>query len=261
MTQINHQKFEKEEKSFWESYGRIYPYLERATPYYRLIRTFGEMIGKCRNERWLDAGAGSGAITFLLCELSNRSAKIDALDFNPVVLTHLRERIKKAQLNGQVNILSGDLGGKIVEEEEIYDGIAGNLVFPYVFKFDGRRGKDALLAVLAEMHRLLKSGGKLVWSTPKKKVNFLWVFLASIKDVLDPRHLENLYYGPAILRYALKIQKKGQKGFYTFLEKNEIISFLSEIGFQDIGIKTSFAGQVYVIKAVKPLIDPSPKKC
>ena len=55
-----------------------------------------------------------------------------------------------------------------------------------------------------------------------------------------------------ILKHALEIQKKGKKGIYTFLPKDELEELLFKIGFVNLAWKKSFTRQVWVNKLFKP---------
>ena len=140
--------------------------------------------------------------------------------------------------------------------DNFFDGIGANLVLPYVVDFQGETGVKALEGVLREMFRILKLGGQLVWSTPKHKVNFVWTFLASVADMLNlyayfVQRDHRLSQGIGILIHALAIQRKGKKGIYTFLPREELGALLEKIGFSDAIWRKTFARQVWVISVRK----------
>lgn len=235
------------EKDFWQSYAKIYHHLEKADPYQDLLRTIEELVKPKENEYWLDIGTGSGAIiNMLLTNSKNKIGKILAIDSEDVMLQHaLKRKTEKVEFQN-VNLLD-----EFPFEENIFDGIVANLVIPYIYRFQDKPGAEALKSLLANIYHSLKENGVLVWSTPVKNVNFFKVFLASWKNILDPRHMEHLFYGPAIFRYALKIQRNGKTGLYNFLTQEELGIIHKEIGFKDIEFKKTFADQVLVVKAKK----------
>ncbi len=244
------------EKIFWgKEYGKVYPKLEEAGPYKELISQCKKFVGPDIRGRWLDIGCGSGAIIELLWRVSGgRLEQLFALDFSEEMLEHARRKISKlspAPEPDQIILERHDLSFRLPYGNGYFDGAVSNLVLPYVINHEGREGREALKAVLAETHRVLAPGGIFVWSSPIKGVNFWKVFLASWRDILNPKELVNLYYGPAILKHTLEIQKKGKNNIYNFLTTTELTEILSGIGFAEIEMCLSLAKQAIVIKAVK----------
>lgn len=238
-----------EEKKFWSAYGKIYPYLERSTPYQKLLKTIEDLIHPKQGETWLDVGCGPGTVIKIIRKKAQgKLQKIIGIDFDETMLGHAA---KRSESYDEVELQNINLSHKTPFVKEKFDGIVANLVLPYIPEYDGQKGKQALRQILKELKRILKPGGSLIWSTPIKNVNFFWVFWASLKDIFNLRHPENLYYGPAILRHALTIQKKGRQGIYTFLPEKELRLLMKEIGFKTLAIRRTFAGQALVIKAIK----------
>jgi ubiquinone/menaquinone biosynthesis C-methylase UbiE len=245
-----------EDEKFWgPKYGSIYPYLEDAGPYKKLLKQIEDYIEPKPSERWLDLGTGSGAIIDLIWDKSKGKIKqVVALDLTDIMLEHLNSRLPNLDpqpREHQIKLVKHDLSNTLPFEEHSFDGITASLVLTYIGKHGDHKGIKALDAVLREVHRVLKPGGQFVWSTPKHKVNFSKVFLASWRDVFHPKKLYNLYYGPTILRYALKIQKKGKKGEYNFLPEDDHKLLLEKVGFSDTETAYSFAGQALVLKSTK----------
>lgn len=241
----------EKEISFWSKYSKFYPHLEDARPYYKLVDTIESFINPKQGETWLDAGCGPGTMMDLIKNKSNNKIKkIIGIDIDKKMLWYAKKRFEKEEAI-LVEFHNIDLSNKTFFKNQEFDGIIANLVLTYINTFEEKKNVEALKGVFGEMYRIMKTGGSLVWSTPIKGVNFIWVFLASWREILDPRHPKRLYAGPAILRYALSIQKKGKKGIYNFFSKEQIEKILEEIGFKGIEFKRSFANQVWVIKAHK----------
>jgi len=245
-----------EEVKFWgPDYGKIYPQLEDATPYKKLMQAVREGIGEGVVGKWLDVGCGSGAMIELIWQASDEKIEeIVAFDLTETMLEHARRKVNKvipANEQYKIKLMQHDLSYKLPFADNYFDGIVANLVLPYVINHEGVQGEAALRAVLGEMNRVLKPGGKFVWSTPVKNVNFWMVFFASWREILNPMDLKKIYYGPAVLSHALKIQKKGQAALYSFLDKKDIDKVLDGAGFKNHKIKLSFAGQAHVITSLK----------
>lgn len=263
MSEENQQRLREwaKELAFWEEYGQIYENLEKAQPYTNLSNTFKEFLNPNSGEVWMDVGCGPLRISELIFERSRgRVATIEAID---IVLEPGREKLQKLDKKGihpPVNLQRISITDKLPFPDNKFDGIGANLVLPYVTDFDGKRGIEAFTGVMREMFRVLKPDGQLIWSTPKNTVNFNWVFLASIPDMLNfYRYIKDsdfsrLAQGVRILRHALEIQRKGREGIYTFLPFEELSQLLIKIGFKNLSWKKTFAQQVWVNKAIKPRV-------
>lgn len=247
-------KLIEDEENFWTQYGKIYKYLERSSAYKELLKTKRAFIKKYSkpNEYWLDLGSGSGAVIELLLKKNHPIKKVLATDNYPSFLGALEERFYALGQSKSLEIKQLDLRYKTPFPDNCFDGISANLVIPYITHFEGLSGRQAFKALMREIYRILKPGGSLIWSTPVPGVNFTKVFLASLKDILNPKQLENLYYGPKILSHAFHIARKGRTQLYHFLEDKELKKLLEEIGFTDFTCNRSFANQANVIYIRKP---------
>lgn len=234
------------ERRFWEEYGSFYRYLERADAYQELIHDFGEMLPEHISGRWVDLGSGSGTVIELLLHRARGDAAITASDHNETMLAELRRRFPTG-----VTIAHVDLVARLPFPDASLDGVTANLVLPYVVHHEGAFGNLALERLLRDIRRILKPGGTLIWSAPKENVKFIAVFIASLPSILRGDQRENLLFGPKILRQALRIQTKGRRGIYHFLERKELIALSERIGFRELRIDRSMAGQVYILRATK----------
>lgn len=240
---------DEKEKKFWSKYANFYYFLERAEPYKKLIQVFNNTLPNKIQGRWLDLGSGSGSIVELLNEKKENEAEIWATDMDTVMLKLLMQRFKK-----DINIKTVDLSSTIDFPPNYFNGVTANLVLTYITHHEKEVGLKAFDDLLNNIYNILRPGGLFIWSTPKNNVKFQMVFLKSLKNVLDPRNLNHIYYGPAILQQALKIQEKGKRKIYHFLKPNEIETILKNIGFVEIKFTRSMANQVEIIKCKKPLI-------
>ncbi|PIR44272.1 hypothetical protein COV23_00715 [Candidatus Wolfebacteria bacterium CG10_big_fil_rev_8_21_14_0_10_31_9] len=241
--------FHEQERKFWNNYAKFYHYLERSNSYKDLINDFSDELPDKISGKWVDLGSGSGAITELLNKKNDfKNTQITATDFDSVMLNYLTKRFSN---NNNINIKNVDIAHSLDFADNYLDGVTANLVLPYVIHHEGEIGKKAFKKLLKEIFRTIKPGGYFIWSSPKNNVNFLWVFIASWRNILDYKNLNHAYYGPAILGQALKIQYKGKRDIYHFLNTKNLYNILSEIGFREIKLKRSMAGQVNIISCKK----------
>jgi len=244
-TRLEHlnQFIHAEERSFWNEYGRFYQYLERADAYHELVGDFEALLPERISGTWVDLGSGSGKIVELLLSRRERSETIIASDHNESMLSQLRVRFPS-----DVSVTEIDLIHRLPFEDHSVSGVTANLVLPYVVHHQGIFGNAALRKLLVDIHRILKPGGILVWSTPKDNVRFIVAFIASLPSIFQRDQQENIRYSWNILRQALSIQSKGRRGIYHFLERKDLILLLEEIGFKNIQFNRSMAGQVYLMR-------------
>ena len=241
---------DEKEKKFWNSYGKFYHHLEKAAPYKKLIKDFGDSINEVKGT-WVDLGSGSGAIIKILQEKKkDNNVKIIGADFEQNFINTLKQKFKK---DDNIDIQELDLSKKNWFEKNSIDGVTANLVLPYLLHHDSHGNLQAFKEVLKKIFEILKPGGKFIFSSPKKGVHFWKVFIAYKKEVFNFKGKNDIYYGFMILKHALRIEKKGRRGIYHFLPVEELNKILTEIGFAGMSYKISMAKQVEVISCKKPL--------
>ncbi len=240
------------EQKFWNDYGIIYKYIEESSVYRRLQDDILDGISISKDSRILDVGCGAG---YFIEKIINNSLfeSIEAIDLSQNMLSVAKERIKLKYPDSinKINFRQYDLSNGLDYEESSFDIVFSNLVITYIEEVIGKKGGEALTEILKQVHRSLIDGGIFVWSTPIKDVSFLKVFLGSWRDLIDLRHAYRLYYGPKILRYGREIEKRGKQNRYNFFDAEQILEISNQVGFSDVQIKKSFAGQAWVVKAKK----------
>lgn len=240
----------------WEPYAEIYSNLEKAWPYRNLSESIERLTTPRKGDVWLDVACGPAKMSEMVCKKAEGEiGKVIAFD---VILKPARERLAKLETSFPIKLVYVSLTDPLPFPDNYFNGIVANLCLPYVIDFRGKKGKEALEAVLSEMFRLLKQGGHMVWSTPKANVHFQWNFVHSIPDMLNVweyiyrRDVTRILQGTTILKHALKIQENGKKGVYTFLPKDELEELLLQIGFVNPNWEKTFTQQVWVNRVYKP---------
>lgn len=249
LIKVDDKDFWNNESLFWNRYGKIYRNLEASTPYKKMLADIRHIIKNRDNQKWLDAGCGPGTMIDVILSCIDKYEKIIGVDFDGVMIDQATRRLSH---NKDIEIQVSDLSKKLDFSNNEFDTIVANLVLSYVIIFDNQYvGIEALRETLKEMYRLLKKDGLIVWTTPTEDVNFFKVFLASWRQVFNPLTPQYIYYGPQVLSYANKIRAKGRSFIYHFLQQKELEAIMTSIGFKDVVIKKTFAGQAYLISGVK----------
>jgi len=248
----------RSELEFWKGYGidvgvhaqRTY---RNSPTYISMYKAVGELINPKEGDIWLDAGCGALAMSDLIIGKNNKVSKVYATD---IILKPANDRISLFPDHANVELKYASLTDSMPFPDNFFNGIAGNCVFTFVVEHQGRTGKDALIGVFREMYRILKPGGTLVWTTPRKDASNFSGFMASIWFVLNPYWSIKLRrFVPSdmakILKYTKQIVKKGKKGVYNILTQSEYDELLSTAGFVGSSWVTSFGGQGWVNKCHK----------
>ncbi len=248
------------ELKYWEEYnafmGSNYgrPYTEGAL-YQDLKGKIAQFINPRQGEVWFDAGCGQLSMSELIWQKSEGKVKeIWAAD---IVLTGARRRLAQFEERMPIELIYADLQEQLSFPDDFFDGIVANHVFTLLIEFEGQRGAEALKEVLREMFRILRPGGLLVWSMPRKGVSNMLGVLLSLRYILNP--LRWIRYRVPIpvaagkaYKYTRQIERKGKKGTYVLLAKEEYEEILASVGFVDPEWNIAFAKQCWVNRVYKP---------
>jgi SAM-dependent methyltransferase len=249
-----------EELKFWHEFNNFTrskigrPYLEGRL-YEELKKGIGEFLGSPEG-CWFDAGCGNLPASKWILEKSRGNIQIWAGDIDIDGANEVIRQIKNTHL---ITIVRTDLREGWPFPNDFFDGIVGNHVFTFLTKSQktGGEANRVLKEALQEAYRVLKPGGILIWTMPKKNANTLYGLLYCLKYLLDPSRWRK--YGHSLLlttlktmKYTRKIERKGKKGIYILLEKEKCERILRSIGFTDLEWKGIFAGQSWLSRAKKP---------
>ena len=248
-----------EEWKFWHEFNEFTrskigrPYLEGRL-YEDLKKRIAEFLGSPQG-CWFDAGCGNLPASKWILEKAQGNIQIWAGDINIDGANEVIGQIKDSHL---ITIVHTDLRERWPFPNDFFDGIVGNHVFTFLTKSrqTGEETNGVLKEVLQEAYRVLKPGGTLIWTTPKKNANTLHGLLYCLKYLLDPSRWRK--HGRSLLlttlktmKYTREVERKGKKGIYILLEKEECERILRSIGFTDLEWRGVFAGQSWLNRARK----------
>ncbi|MCI0459036.1 MAG: methyltransferase domain-containing protein [Gemmataceae bacterium] len=255
MTEVDGNRWLTEEcaRAFWDQHW--------ALPYQELLADTARWLGPRPGERWLDLGCGGGQLTALLWRLSGgRLAQVVAQDCNPVnaeALAKLRTRLHPAPAPGQVEFLAADFSSGLPQfADHSFDGVVSGLALCYAESRDpetGRYTDEAYTRLLAELHRVLRPGGRLVFSVNVPRPRWwrvVWKSLGAVFRVSRPGRV--LLSMLRMQRHGRWLRHQAKRGRFHFWPAEELVRRLTAAGFEQIKTRLSYAGQAYLIRATRP---------
>jgi ubiquinone/menaquinone biosynthesis C-methylase UbiE len=213
-------------------------------------------------QRWLDLGCGSGPLTRGLWERSGGTVAeivgVDCAAVNQEAYANLVAKVRPSP-GGRVRFLCHDFSvGLGLFEEASFDHVVSGLSISYAESYDeaaGRWTDAAYTHVLAEVHRLLRPGGRFIFSVNVPEPRWWLVALLSAPDVLrKERPLRFLKRGWRMMRYGAWLKREARVGHFHYLAAPEVEAKLTAAGFTHIQHRRSYAGQAFVLCAEKPLV-------
>jgi SAM-dependent methyltransferase len=231
-------------------------------PYQQLLADTSAWLAPRAGERWLDLGCGCGKLTEALWHNSRGTvAEIVGLDCaadNALAFQKLRGRVRPNDADERIRFVHADFtAGLRSWESGRFDGIVSGLAIQYADSYSQKLGRwttDAYDRLLANTHRLLRSGGSFVFSVNVPEPSFCKVALYSIWGAFDARrtvrYAERAF---RMWRYGAWLKREARKGRFHYLPLPTVVRKLSDLGFADIEHCLTFAGQAYLIRCRKPL--------
>jgi SAM-dependent methyltransferase len=240
-------------KAFWTQ--------RELPPYRRLLRDTAAWLDPAPGERWLDLGCGSGQLTRTLWEKSGGTlAEVVALDCasaNAHAIASLRKSARPPATEEQVRFQHADFSeGLSAHPSGSFDGVVSGLAIQYAQSYspdEGRWTSDAYDHLLAEVHRVLRPGGRFIFSVNVPRPAWLKIALYGVPGFFRARHpLRYFRNSMRMLRYGRWLKREARRGRFHYLPIDQVLDKLLRAGLADPHYRLSFARQAYVVRCRRP---------
>jgi ubiquinone/menaquinone biosynthesis C-methylase UbiE len=247
----NYWRDDKCAKAFWAQ--------QEVSPYRRLLHDTLDWCAPAAGERWLDLGCGGGALTRELWTRSGgRVAEVVGLDcaaVNERAYENLRKTLSPPP-GQRVRFICHDFScGLELLPDSSFDHAVSGLSITYAESYseaEGRWTTAAYDAILAEAHRVIRPGGRFVFSVNVPEPKWWKVGLFSLHNVFRTgRPLEFLKRSLRMLKYGAWLKREARTGRFHYLPAEVVHDRLAATGFTRSEHRLSYAGQAFIFRAVK----------
>ncbi|MBX9579785.1 MAG: class I SAM-dependent methyltransferase [Gemmataceae bacterium] len=239
-------------KAFWSQ--------QEVRPYRRLLRDTLDWCSPAAAERWLDLGCGGGPLTRGLWDRSGGAvAEVVGLDcaaVNERAYARLRAELTPPP-RGQVRFVCHDFSGGLGPlPDGSFDHAVSGLSITYAESYSEAEGRWTTAAydrILAEVFRVLRPGGRFVFSVNVPEPAWWRVAAGSLGAlVASGRPLRFLKRSARMMRYGGWLKREARAGRFHYLPAAEVAARLTAAGYAGVEYRVSYAGQAFVFRAVKP---------
>src|SRR5262249_23584409 len=137
-----------------------------------------------------------------------------------------------------------------------FDGVMSGLAIQYAECYSPEHGRwttEAYDRLLAEVYRVLRPGGRFIFSVNVPEPGWGRVALRSIHGILRPRqpgrYLRNAW---RMWRYGAWLTREARRGRFHYLPIGVIIAKLAGTGFGSITYRLAYVRQAYLVRCLKP---------
>jgi ubiquinone/menaquinone biosynthesis C-methylase UbiE len=251
ITARNYWPDDKCAKAFWSQ--------QEVRPYRRLLSDTVDWCAPAAGERWLDVGCGGGPLTRSLWERTGGEvAEIVGLD-----CAQVNERAYAA-LRGSLAPPPGDRVRFVCHDfsrglgllaDRSFDHAVSGLSISYAESYSeaaGRWTEDAYDSILREVRRVIRPGGRFVFSVNVPEPSWWKVAADSLADMCRAgRPLRFLKRAVRMMRFGGWLKRQARIGRFHYLSADAVAAKLTAAGFGRVEHRLSYAGQAYVFRATR----------
>ncbi len=239
-------------KAFWAQ--------QDCQPYQQLLADTLDWADPGPGERWLDLGCGGGAVTRAIWERTSGSVGaivgLDCAAANDLAYRRLRQDLGPAA-TGRIEFVHHDFSSGLSQfPDEAFDRAVSGLSISYAESYDEAAGCWTTAAydhILAEVWRVLRPGGRFVFSVNVPEPSWARVAWRSLPDLVGrgptPQFLKRSW---RMLRYGRWLKREARTGRFHYLPADDVTRRLAAAGFVSVAHRLSYCDQAFIFRAVKP---------
>jgi SAM-dependent methyltransferase len=182
---------------------------------------------------------------------------LDCAAANENVYRRLRETLNPAPADRIQFIQHNFSSGLGIFADNAFDHAVSGLSISYAESFDeaARRWTTAAYdRLLAEVRRVIRPGGRFVFSVNVPEPSWARVAWRSLQSLLRGNHLRrSLKRGWRMLWYGRWLKREARAGRFHYLPAAEVSRRLTVAGFASITHRLSYCDQAFVFRAIKPI--------
>jgi ubiquinone/menaquinone biosynthesis C-methylase UbiE len=229
-------------------------------PYRRLLADTVSWLDPNPGERWLDLGCGGGQLSQALWEKSGGTLRelvgLDCAAANEKAYRKLCSTVRPTPEPGRIRFVACDFSAGLSSwEDGQYNGVVSGLAIQYAEFFCPKQNCWTTAAydrLLAEVYRVLRKGGRFVFSVNVPEPAWGKVALCSLTGVLRAsRPARYLKQALRMWSYGGWLKREARRGRFHYLPLEAILSKLTAAGFSNLEHRLSYAGQAYLLRCRK----------
>jgi ubiquinone/menaquinone biosynthesis C-methylase UbiE len=223
----------------------------------QLLTDTVDWLDPAAGETWLDLGCGAGHLAReLWLKCAGRLAGVVALDCaeaNQTVIAKLADKLGTDRIRFHLADLSRGLPDFA---DDSIDGVTSGLAIQYAEHYCPQRGewtRDSYQRILDEVNRVLRPGGRFIFSVNIPEPNWLKLSLTGALGMwTSGRPIKFLKNSYRMLRYGSWLKREARRGRFHYLPEATVRACLEKAGFVEIASRRSFAGLAYIFRACRP---------
>jgi SAM-dependent methyltransferase len=211
-------------------------------------------------ERWLDLGSGGGALTRAIWDRTRGAVGVvvglDCAAANRDSYHRFRETLPPASAD-RIQFVHHDFStglGPLADGS--FDHAVSGLSISYAESYDEASGRWTTAAydrVLAEVRRVIRPGGRFVFSVNVPEPSWARVAWRSLPGMLGRGHVRRtLKRNWRMLWYGRWLKREARAGRFHYLPADEVTRRLTAAGFTSVEHRLSYCDQAFVFRAAKP---------
>lgn len=239
-------------KAFWSQ--------RELPPYKELLEHTVAWLEPAPQQRWLDLGCGSGQLTRRLWESSGGTlagvVATDCAAVNVQSIARISAEVQPPPGPGVLTFQHSDFSAGLRDfADGAFHGAVSGLAIHYAQHFSAEQGRWTTQAydhLLAEVARVLRPGGRFVFSVCVPKPAWLRVALYGVPGFfLTGRPIRYVRDSYRMWLYGRWLQREAARGRFHYLPADVVTAKLQAAGFARVEHRLSFAKQAFLFRAWK----------